>query len=94
MGVPVICSNSVPGSVSGGQIIVALSAGDVDVARGGASVDVSERASVQMTDAPGTGAQSLVSLWQNNLTGLRLTVFANWAKRRTTACAYLDNLVI
>ena len=33
-------------------------------------------------DAPTAGAQSLVSLWQNNLLGIRAERYINWAARR------------
>lgn len=51
---------------------------------GGVSIDMSMEASVQMNDAPSAGAQSLVSLWQNNLVGIRAEQYINWAARRTS----------
>jgi hypothetical protein len=49
---------------------------------GGVTIDMSTEASVQMNDAPSAGAQSLVSLWQNNLVGIRAEQFINWTAAR------------
>lgn len=48
-------------------------------------IDASREASLQMNDAPQTGAQSLVSLWQNNLIGIRAERYAYWMRRRSAA---------
>jgi len=50
---------------------------------GGVSIDVSREASVQMDSAPMSPADAttvLVSLWQNNLVGLRAERFINWKR--------------
>jgi HK97 family phage major capsid protein len=65
---------------------------------GGFMVDVSREASLQMLDNPTNDvstptATSLVSLWQNNAVGFRCERILNWAKRRTTAVAYLTGNV-
>jgi HK97 family phage major capsid protein/HK97 family phage prohead protease len=59
---------------------------------GGVSIDMSTEASVEMDSAPTGGATSLVSLWQNNLVGLRAERFINWRKRRDTAVAIINNV--
>jgi hypothetical protein len=41
--------------------------------------------------ADGT-ATSLVSLWQTNSVGFRCERILNWARRRTTAVAYLTDV--
>lgn len=90
-GYPVITSTSVPNSASGGAIIAFVKQNEVFVADdGGVRIDVSEQASLQMDSAPSAGAQSLVSLWQNNLVGIRAERFINWQRRRDTAVAYID----
>jgi hypothetical protein len=33
-----------------------------------------------------------VSLWQNNLIGIRAERYLNWAKRRAAAVQYVDNV--
>lgn len=90
-GYPVITSTSVPNSASGGAIIAFVKQNEIFVADdGGVRIDVSEQASLQMDSAPSAGAQSLVSLWQNNLVGIRAERFINWQRRRDTAVAYID----
>ena len=61
---------------------------------GGVSIDMSNEASVQMDDAPSGGAQSLVSLWQNNLVGIRAEQYINWAPRRqgSLGIALIENV--
>jgi HK97 family phage major capsid protein len=92
-GLPVITSNSVPiaGTSGNPTIIVLLAPSDILFAdEGGVTIDVSREASLQMDSAPSSGAQSLVSLWQNNLVGLRAERFVNYLKRRAAAAQYID----
>ena len=59
---------------------------------GGVSIDVSMEASVQMSDTPDdpTSATTVfVSLWQNNLVGLRAERFCSWTRGRDEGVAYL-----
>ena len=85
-GIPVIVSNSMVTSGSPAELQIALvTQEEVLMADdGGVSIDMSMEASVQMNDAPSAGAQSLVSLWQNNLVGIRAEQYINWAARRTS----------
>jgi HK97 family phage major capsid protein/HK97 family phage prohead protease len=55
-------------------------------------LDASSEASVQMNDAPSAGAQSLVSLWQNGMTGLKVDRWIYWTKRRAEAAQIIDNV--
>lgn len=96
-GFPVIVSEYVTSLGSpAGSMIVAVAANEVYLADdGGVSIDSSTEASVEMLDSSlqqdataGTGA-SLVSLWQNNLLGLRAEREITWKKRRTAAAQYL-----
>lgn len=90
-GLPVITSNSVPHSVSGGSIIALVIQNEVFLADdGNITLDVSQEASVQMSSTPSAGATTLVSLWQNNLVGLRAEREINWQRRRDTAVGYID----
>jgi HK97 family phage major capsid protein len=84
-GIPVIVSNTMNSSGSPAEKQIALvTQEEVFLADdGGVSIDMSNEASVQMDDAPSGGAQSLVSLWQNNLVGIRAEQYINWAPRRT-----------
>ena len=92
-GLPVVTSNSVPGSVSGGSIIALVKADEVFYADdGGITMDYTQEASVQMLTNPATGAQSLVSLFQNDLVGLRAIREMNWQRRRPEAVAYIDGV--
>jgi hypothetical protein len=59
---------------------------------GGVTVDVSREASVQMDTAPDNPAVAtsvMVSLWQNNLVGLRAERFINWVRARPVSVEYL-----
>lgn len=92
-GLPVIVSDSVPRSASGGSIIALVDQSEIMLAdEGGVNLDVSREASLQMDSAPSAGAQSLVSLWQNNLVALRAERFMNWRRRRDAAVAYIDKV--
>jgi HK97 family phage major capsid protein/HK97 family phage prohead protease len=90
-GIPVVTSRSVPKTTSGGSIIVLLDASEIFFADDGqVTLDASEQASLQMDSAPSAGAQSVVSLWQNNLIGIRAERYMNWKRARDTAVTYLD----
>jgi len=93
LGIPVITSNSVPSSVSGGSIVVLVDASQIDVAdEGMLAVDSAEHATLQLDSAPSSSAASQVSLWQSGLVGFRLVAFRNWQRRRDAAVAVLDNV--
>lgn len=95
-GIPVLTSNNVPASVSAGSIIALVIASEVFLAdEGGVQLDASEEASLQMDSAPtagGTTTETLVSLWQNNLIGIRAERMINWQRRRDAAVGYIDNV--
>lgn len=89
-GLPVITSNNVPIAVDGTTFIVLMDASEVFLADdGGVTLDVSREASLQMSDAPAGGPQQLVSLWQNNMVGLRAEREINWQRRRNASVAVL-----
>jgi HK97 family phage prohead protease/HK97 family phage major capsid protein len=97
-GLPVIASQYAANSGQYGNLVVAVNAPEVFLSDDGqVTVDASTQASLEMSDAPtqngqaGTGAD-LVSLWQNNLIGLRAERFINWAKRRPEAVAFMDDV--
>lgn len=85
-GLPVIVSSAMvaSGSPSENQIALVTQREVFLADDGGISIDMSTEASVQMNDAPSAGAQSLVSLWQNNLVALRAERYINWAPRRAS----------
>jgi len=94
-GVSVIASNAAKTNVIGVSTPYILVADD-----GGITVDLSREASLQMSDAPvDDGTQVLVSLWQNNLIGLRAEQFIGWkrsvagAVQLVTGAAYTPTVV-
>ncbi len=97
-GFPVITSEYLAGlgSPSTGMVVFA-NASDIYLADdGNVAIQASGEASLEMLDSTllqdgtiGTGA-ALVSLWQNNLLGLRAERFINWKKRRAQAVQYLS----
>jgi HK97 family phage major capsid protein len=94
-GLPVLVSNAMVTSGSPAELQIALVTQDeVSLAEeAGIGIDMSTEASVQMNDAPSAGAQSLVSLWQNNLLGIRAEQYINWGARRANnlGIALLEN---
>lgn len=97
-GIPVIASQYVANASGSGNLVIAVKASDIFLADdGNVSIDVSEQASVQMSDAPtinatdGTGA-SLVSLWQTNSVGIRAEREITWVKARSGAVVYMDDV--
>lgn len=93
LGIPVLTTNAVPSSTSPGSILALVATPEIFLAdEGGVELDASEEASLEMVDNPSGAAASLVSLWQNNLIGLRAERMINWQRRRTYAVGYIDNL--
>jgi HK97 family phage major capsid protein len=92
-GFPVIVSNY----VSEGLFILAYASEIWLSDDGTVTVDASREAAIEMVDsssqtaATGTGA-ALVSMYQTDSVALRAHRFINWSKRRTTACAYLNDV--
>jgi HK97 family phage major capsid protein len=88
MGYPIVDSQQVgiTGTAPGTTFIVLMAPGQIFLADDGqVTLDVSREASVQMDSAPTAGASALVSLWQNNLIGLRAERFCYWMPRRAAA---------
>ena len=56
---------------------------------GGAKLEVSMEGALQMEDAPGSGAQQLVSLWQTNSAALKMTRYVNWRACRSNMARVL-----
>jgi HK97 family phage major capsid protein/HK97 family phage prohead protease len=86
MGIPVIASQSV------GTRIILANASEILMAEDpGVTIDVSEQASLIMSTTPDVPpAQALVSLWQNNLVGLRVDRFITWKRARASAVAWIS----
>lgn len=98
-GIPVIVSNSVPNSVSAGSIVVLLKASEILLADDdGIAIDVSQEASLLMDSAPTTQTSatptgsSVVSMFQTNSLAIRCERIINWARKRSYAVGYIDNV--
>lgn len=87
-GINIVTSNTVGNNVIGLQPSLILYADD-----GGVTIDVSREASIQMNsapDSPPTAATVMVSLWQNNMIGLRAERYINWQVANAHAVYYLS----
>lgn len=93
-GYPVIQSTAVPvNGATGETIIVLMSAPDVLLADDGdVTLDVSREASVQLADDPTSPPTSMVSLWQQNMLGLRAERFVYWMLRNAAAVQTLTGV--
>jgi len=91
---PVIVSNYL------GDYVALVNAEDIWFAdEGGVDISMSTEASLEMSDAPTQDAgaatpvdSELVSLWQTNSVGFRAERTLNWARRRVSAVAWMDNI--
>ncbi|WP_028627667.1 phage major capsid protein [Metapseudomonas resinovorans] len=94
-GLPVIVSEFVP-TDSSGSLVALVNASDIYLGdEGGIDLSMSTEASLQMDNAPDnptTASTVLVSLWQRNLVGFRAERTISWARRRTSAVAYLTGV--
>jgi len=88
LGFPVVVSDAVPAG-----LLIFIVAREVFLADDGdVTIDASEQASVQLDSAPPTPAVSLVSLWQQNLVGIRAERYINWAKRRAGVVQFISGV--
>lgn len=84
-GFPCITSSAMPiaADTSATTVIVLVDAAEITYADDGdGSLDISREAVVQADDSPTAIERSLVSLWQENLVGLRAERYINWCLRR------------
>ena len=83
-------------SESVGNIVVLARASDILLADDGqVTIDASDQASVQMDSAPTNpvaAATVLISLWQQNLLGIRAERFVTWVKGRAASVQYLSGV--
>ncbi len=96
-GIPVIASQYAAIGSPANNLVILVNAGDIFLADdGGVTIDVSMEASLEMADDPTNGGSptetTLVSLWQDNLIGLRAERFINWARGRESAVAYMEEV--
>lgn len=89
MGIPVITSQA-----ASTNVILVDQQGVLFADDGGVTIDVSREASVEMetpvTD-PVVAATVMVSLWQQNLIGLRAERFCSWKRARTASVKYVSS---
>jgi HK97 family phage major capsid protein len=84
---------------SGGAILALIDEAEIFLADDGSvTVDASEQASIEMSDAPAGSSNptvaassvNLVSMWQTNSIALRAERFIWWGKRRAGAAQWID----
>jgi len=94
LGLGVVVSNAAVqiGSPSEGLLILCHAPSIAVALDPGADVFVSNEAALQMDDAPTSNATTLTSLWQNNLTAVRVSRYCNWIRRRDAAVACVRNI--
>jgi HK97 family phage major capsid protein/HK97 family phage prohead protease len=97
-GIPVVTSQYAANSSGAGNLVIALAASEIFLADDGqVRVDASREASLQMLDNPTNNsatatATTMVSMYQTNSIALRAERFINWAKRRSDAVVYMDDV--
>jgi HK97 family phage major capsid protein len=84
-GYQIVVSDSVPA----GDLIF-LKPSEILLADDGTvTIDVSREASLQLDSAPSEPPTTMVSLWQQNMVGIRAERYINWLRRRTESVYYL-----
>jgi hypothetical protein len=95
LGLPVLTSANVQiASTTGSPTTISLIDGDGILLAddGEATLSVARHASVQADDDPQAGAQAMISLWQQNMIGLRAERFINWRARRDAIASVLTGV--
>jgi HK97 family phage major capsid protein len=97
-GITVVTSQYAANQSGAGNLVIALDPQAILIADDGTvRVDASREASIEMSDAPAHDsvtptAASLVSMYQTNSVAIRAERFINWAKARSTAVVYMDDV--
>jgi HK97 family phage major capsid protein len=93
-GYPILTSNSIPvstGATPGQTDLILLDASQIFYADDGmVDIETSSEASIQMDTAPATPPTPLVSLWQQNLLGIKAERYQYWTKRHVGCVAYIS----
>jgi HK97 family phage major capsid protein len=94
LNIPAISSTAAVHAGSPGEHFIALIDGDqvLYADDGDTTVSVSQNASIQMLDDPATGTTTEVSLFQNNLVGLKAERYLAWDVVRSGAVVVLDSI--
>jgi HK97 family phage major capsid protein len=97
-GLPVVTSqsNGLLNTSANGKVVILANAPEILLADDGqVAIDVSREASLQLNDAPdnpATASTVLVSLWQQNLVGIKAERFINWTKARSTSVSWINSV--
>lgn len=94
LGMPVYVSGAAYSSGSPGEsaIILADPAQTLVGDPGSVSVQIATHASLQIDDAPASGAQQLLSLWQSDLVGILCERWLGWQRGSDSAVVVLENV--
>jgi hypothetical protein len=99
LGIPVITSQYAANQSGSGNLVIALDPTAIFLADDGqVTLNASTEASIEMSDAPTNAsgavpvATSLVSMYQTNSIAIKAERFINWAKMRTTAVSFIDDV--
>ena len=96
LGLPCLVSGNVVDRTSSppGEMIVLCHPASIAVADAGVETDVSKNAALQLSTSPAVGAQNLTSLWQSDLTAIRLRRYISWQTRRAGAVQFISGLSV
>jgi HK97 family phage major capsid protein len=93
LGLPVYPTGACIAGGSPTESFVALvEAGDVWIASDAPTLELATHATVQLDDAPASGAQQLISLWPAGLVGLLARQFVAWAPAHTGAAVAIRSV--
>ncbi len=98
LGIPVITTQYAASEAQFGNMVIVVNARDIALADDGqVTIDASREASLQMDDAPTQSsatptATSVVSMFQTNSIAIRAERFIDWAKLRSNAVVYMDDV--
>ncbi|MDR6535594.1 phage major capsid protein [Variovorax soli] len=93
LGIPVLATRSSNEDSSGGKLSLIDPSG-ISAALGGLEVDMSEHATLQMSDDPNDAGSPVfnVSLYQTNSIAYKAEIFANWKRQRPASVIVLEGL--
>ena len=99
LGIPVLISNSIPGSAGSpatDRYVVLVDGSSVLLAEGGVEITATREATLQMDDSPtvtagaSPTATNLVSTFQTNSIATKVMREIHWALAHSTGCAYMQ----
>lgn len=97
-GIPVVLSQYAANDSGAGNMVIALNQQDIFLADDGVvTIDASREASLQMLDNPTNNSATatpttMVSMFQTNSVALRAERQIDWAKRRSNAVVFMDDV--